>query len=114
VEPDLFTEAERLRDAGLRKVEANSDGWINLALIALHQERREALKAGNGDFIFTVNNIKSLVLIDVGKPHHHNAWGALVKAAMKKGLIVDTGGWIRSTEPKSHARRIPTYRWGDK
>jgi len=45
----------------------------------------------------------------VGHPNHHNAWGALVSLAVKRGLLVPTGELVPMRTPKSHARRTPVY-----
>jgi hypothetical protein len=42
-------------------------------------------------------------------PHHHNAWGALVRSARIKGLLSEIG-FEKAKTKKSHARRVLTYR----
>jgi len=43
-------------------------------------------------------------------PHHHNAWGALTGALVRRGVIEDTGRLVKSQDPRSHARRQPVWR----
>ena len=45
-------------------------------------------------------------------PHHHNAWGSLIRTAVHRGLIGGTGRWTRMRGPKSHARPTQIYRVG--
>ena len=59
---------------------------------------------------FTGEDLRLRLETRIGKPHHHNAMGALVKQALKLGLIERTGGFRAMTEPKSHARMTAVYR----
>ena len=43
------------------------------------------------------------------EPHHHNAWGSLIMAALRKGLLRHTGRYAPMTVKRSHARRTPVY-----
>lgn len=43
-------------------------------------------------------------------PHHHNAWGAAANAAVRKGLLIDTGERRPMRLRTSHARKTPLYR----
>ena len=42
-------------------------------------------------------------------PHHHNAWGALIRSAVKTGILIDTGTVRQMKDVASHARRTPIY-----
>lgn len=44
------------------------------------------------------------------RPHHPNAWGALVRSAVKLGLLIETGLYTKMTDVRSHARRTAIYR----
>lgn len=113
VTTDLFGHegdtAIKRRDRALKTVADNSGDWMGLALIALRNSipvpdvNREE---------FTVEDIKRWIVPMVGKPHSHNAYGALMRAAMLQNIIEDTGKWTRSKSLKSKARKIPIYRWG--
>ena len=43
------------------------------------------------------------------EPHHHNAWGALVMYAVRKGYLSHTGRYEPMKVSRSHARRTPVY-----
>lgn len=52
-----------------------------------------------------------VILIGKGiRPHHPNAWGALVQQALKLGLILETGLYTKMTDVRSHARKTQIYR----
>ncbi len=44
------------------------------------------------------------------KPHHHNAWGALIMNAVRLKLILPTGRDTKMKDRRSHARKTPIYR----
>ena len=44
------------------------------------------------------------------EPHHSNAWGAVVRTAVGRGLLMPTGQWRKMTLKTSHARQTPVYR----
>lgn len=55
-------------------------------------------------------------LVDRGyvrPPHHHNAWGAAVRVAVARGLLLPTGRRFKMKDENSHARKTDEYvRWG--
>lgn len=83
--------------------------------VALHAGS-EFMKAG----LFAISNIKGedvtgeavrVILIGQGiKPHHPNAWGSLVRQAIKLGLLIETGLYTKMTDVRSHARKTQIYR----
>ena len=42
-------------------------------------------------------------------PHHSNAWGGVIGALQKRGLLVRTGEYRRMGDVRSHARETPVY-----
>lgn len=46
----------------------------------------------------------------IPEPHHHNAWGAVMNAAAKRGLIESTGTYTKSTRGEAHARVLQVWR----
>ena len=44
------------------------------------------------------------------KPRHDNAWGALARTAVRRGLLVPTGEIRKSRRKQAHSRRCPVYR----
>lgn len=83
--------------------------------VALHAGS-EFMKAG----LFAIANIRNedvtgeairVILVGKGiKPHHPNAWGILVRQAVKLGLLIETGLYTKMTDVRSHARKTQIYR----
>jgi hypothetical protein len=48
---------------------------------------------------------------DVGEPASPNAWGAIALCLSRRGVIAKTGVWRKSSDPRSHARMQPEWRW---
>ena len=99
--PDLFTAAEA-RDAALARVAENAGSeWMNDACAALR--RFDGAQGTGEDF--------RVWLTELGiTPHHHNAWGALVRTARSRGILHPTGEYRKMKTVKSHARETPVYR----
>lgn len=103
MEHDLFSyaEAKAARDKGIAKVTERSESWQEKAVALLHaypedQAISEELRVWLSDRI--------------GEPHHHNATGAMIKRAIRHGVIERTGQWRKCRTKKSHARESPVYR----
>jgi len=58
----------------------------------------------------TGEDIRHAIEVRGVRPHHHNAWGALIMAAVRKELIQKTGRLVKMKDPRSHARQTPIYR----
>ena len=106
-QPDLFAAplpppAKLERDKALYIVADNSESWIDKACRAMRflSVRRD----------WTGEDIRLTLETVVGAPHHHNAWGALIKRAINEGLIHYTGKHVHMRTLKSHARQTPVYR----
>jgi hypothetical protein len=97
-QPDLFG-AIAERDEALRRV--GSGSWSDFAL--------EELRALQG-LMGTAEDFRLMISPIVGKPHHHNAWGALIKKAVSAGVLVPTGQHRQMRTKRSHARQTPVYR----
>ena len=97
--------AEVRRDQALKLVIAHTPpGWSRRYYEkALEQPRlKEPFSAE--DFRFFVTPV-------IGKPHHHNAWGAHWNLLKELGWIVPSGQWKHMQGPKSNARSTFTYYW---
>jgi peroxiredoxin len=92
------TRSELARDAALARV-ARPD-FMSAALAALADL--------DGDF--TGEEIRIWLTQRGIVPHHSNAWGALIRAAVVRHLIEETGEWRKMRAVSSHARRTPVYR----
>lgn len=97
---DLFG-AIQARDSALDQVSGHAGEWMDKALFAVANI--------NTGFELTGEDIRLRVADRVGNPHHHNAWGALIKAALKQKLITPTGKQRAMQTVKSHARKTPLY-----
>lgn len=93
------------RDKGIRQVTDHNQSWHDGALKALEKLR------GTGKTM-TGEQMRFWLAGEVGFPKHPNAWGALINAAVKVGLIQDTGDQSQMTATRSHARRTPVWRFG--
>lgn len=91
-------DAIKERDAALASVAANAGSWMERGL--------EAIGALPKSFTGTAEEIR--LEIKVPPPHHHNAWGALIRVAVKRGLLAEIGMGQMKTK-RSHARRTPLY-----
>jgi hypothetical protein len=102
MQPDLF-EALLARDEALETVIENAGhDWKAKALTLIATMQKGTLATGE--------DLRLAISEKVGDPHHHNAYGALIMNAVRKGFIAPTGRYVRMKTPKSHARATPLYR----
>jgi hypothetical protein len=92
-------EGELRRDAGITAVIDNNKDWMDVAISRLRYLDFD--EATGEDF---------RMLLELPEPKHSNAWGAFVRTAIARGLIVPTGNWVKMRDPRSHARMTPLYR----
>lgn len=92
-------DAIRARDDALGRVSRNAGSYTDRAL--------EQIRTIDGEF--SGEDIRLLVESRIGKPHHHNAWGAIIRTAIKQGAIQRTGRMAQMNTRRSHARMTPTY-----
>lgn len=60
---------------------------------------------------FSVDDYRELAEAEgVGRPHHVNAWSALVRLGGRRGWFHRTGEFRPSRRPEAHSRMIPIYR----
>lgn len=99
---DLFewNAGEEARDEALFKVTENCKPWMESALAVVPDIPMVE---------FTGEDLRHFVVAKVGSPHHSNAFGAMVNAAVRKGLITATGEWRKMKLKSSHARKTPVY-----
>ncbi len=96
---DLFTAADA-RDEGIDIVSNNALSWFDQAASYISQ-----MNAWTG----TGEDMRMLITQVIGEPHHHNAWGAMIMAAVRKGDLIKTGEMRKMVGDKSHARMTPVY-----
>jgi hypothetical protein len=100
-----MSQAEMFRDEAIARVEANSQGWVAQALLAIR-----AVPSG---WRGTAEALRLQLLTQgLPSPHHHNCWGALIMTAVKKNLLCKTGKMEHMKTKKSHARLTPEYKRG--
>jgi hypothetical protein len=92
---DLF-DGKAARDEGISSVAVNNKAWMAAALAVVRQ-----LPYG---WRGLSENIRVIIEQSVGKPTHPNAYGALIRAATKGGLLRPTGRRLHMRKVSSHAR----------
>ena len=100
-----FTQAIVARDEGIAKVADNSQPWFARDYVALAQ----FCKSNRGAEVIGEDIRRALM--DQGlKPHHPNAWGALIRCAVKDEYLHRTGAWRSPSAVASHGRPTSVYR----
>lgn len=97
--------ARAARDAGLLAVTDANVTWLAKALVLLALMRQEHAEA-TGEMMRAW-----LLKRGLEQPSSSHAWGALVRCAMTRGVIADTGRVMSMATVKSHARRTPVWRF---
>jgi len=99
---DLFDLAEgrRLQAEGIERVSLNAGNFIQRGLAAI-----AVLPPGR----YTGETIRAKLLAKEIAPHHPNAWGALILAAIKRGMLHHTGHYVPMRSKKSHAHKNEVY-----
>lgn len=99
----LQVSARSTRDSALDRVAANSNPYPERALSEIAKLRGE----------YTGEEIRLRLESSIGRPHHHNAWGAIINQAVRRGLLRKTGEYRQMSTIKSHARATPVYVAGE-
>jgi len=93
-------EGKARRDESMEQVSDNSGDFIDLGLSAIKGMLRQY---ATGEDIRISLQASGIV------PHHHNAWGALIRTAIKRGLLFPTERFVNMRDAKSHARMTRVY-----
>lgn len=100
---DLFV-ARQARDEGIAKTVLKNESWLERCISKL-----KTMKLC-GHVVVTGETIRVWMLANgIENPSSPHAWGALVRTAMKRGLLRDTGRQEQMMTEKSHARRTPLW-----
>lgn len=92
------------RDKALRRVASRSGEWIKRALRMLPEIRyKSALSTVTGE------DVRVWLEQRMEPPHHHNAYGALIRMAIQKNVLRPTGKFVQMRTKKSHARMTQVY-----
>lgn len=96
---------EELKEEATKRVwERSSEVWRKQALRLV-----QCLAASGGEI--TIDDVREAARCSgLYEPHHHNAWGALMHQAARKGFIVRTDIFRKSTRPEAKARMIRVWR----
>lgn len=93
--------AEAYRDEALAKTASNNEDWMDAGMAVIRR-----LRTGTR---WTGEDLRLCLGPRIGKPSHHNAWGALIMKARRSGLLIPTGRLLNMQTPKSHARATMEY-----
>lgn len=96
-------DARQARDEGIAKVEVVNVTWLGASLALLSSMKAEGHTTATGEGIRIWLTAAGIV------PSSPHAWGMLIRTAMKRGLIKDTGRQVQMFTEKSHARRTPLW-----
>jgi hypothetical protein len=92
------------RDEGIRRVAVNAGEWRERA-----SEMIEGLARRLPDF--TADEVREEAeRVGLGEPHHFNAWGAVMMAAARRGLIRKTMTVRPSQRKEAHGHCNPVWR----
>lgn len=97
-----MTESEQLRDKAIAKVRVANADWMKEGLLLMDVVSPGAKVTGE-------DLRKALTLYGLASPTHPNAWGALVRTAVKRGRLIPTNELRNMTDPRSHARLTRVY-----
>lgn len=100
-----FTAAVVARDAGIQRAADHAgEDWMSQAVedfAAFLRARGEAtLEQWRFDWLARGRPA----------PATHKAFGAVASSAARKGLVVNTGRYVRAVSPKTHAHPVPVWR----
>jgi hypothetical protein len=94
---------ETARDNALNVVLDNAGDW--------KEQVREYVKRLPPGMELLGEKVRTLCLDRGVKPHHHNAWGAMIKTLVKEGYLEPIAGRFEAMKAKgSHARKTQVYR----
>jgi len=94
---------ETRKTTGIALVWEHADPWGDQALAVIDRVPLE----WEGLF----EELRPVIIAEVGAPHHSNAWGALGRTCRLRRVLFPTGEWRKSREMASNnARTAPVYR----
>ena len=105
---DLFghpmTDPGEIRKAhGIAQVLEHAEPWGDQALAVIERV------SSHWEGLF--EELRPVIIAEVGAPHHSNAWGALGRTCRLRHVLFPTGEWRKSREMASNnARTAPVYR----
>jgi hypothetical protein len=106
-----FIASVEARDAGLSQTSKNNREWLALALLQIEQFAIGEHEWSNLEHGFIGEDLRTMLIPLIGKPSTPHCYGALVRTAIRRGLIEETGQLRAMKAVNSHARRSMVYRW---
>jgi hypothetical protein len=103
--------ADQALEEALNRVKNNNEQWMALALVQLRQFALSHDAWANTEHGITGEDIRFMLLPHIGHPTTPKAWGALIGAAIKQGIIEATGAYRKMKDVRSHSRKTPVYRF---
>jgi len=91
------------RDEALRRVRDNAGLSWQVQATNLLMRQQAGLELTGEDLRMACLDVEIV-------PHHHNAWGGLISALVREGILVPTGRYRKMRAPGSHARETKIYR----
>lgn len=88
---------EQLKLRGIQKVEKRNHAWINRSI-----EIIQGMASGE---LLCIDDLRGKLF---SLPSHHNAFGALMSAASKRGLVKRIS-YEKSRRPEAHSRMVATW-----
>ena len=97
----MFPDELAARDAAMAVVLDNADrDW--------REQATEIVRALGGEV--TGEDIRLACKVEGIEPHHPNAWGAMVNAWIRDGLLEPTRRYVAMKATGSHGRKTQVYR----
>lgn len=94
--------AKRAGDEAMAQVASHNPSWMEKAITHIR-----AFSAGGA---LTGEQIRySVTNAGLGEPGSPNAWGALIRLAIKRGYLIHSGRYEPMTDKRSHGRKTPVY-----
>ncbi len=90
----------KARNEAIEQVSSNATDFMHKAIVEIAMLEKAEYSGEDIRLILTEKGIT---------PHHHNAWGALISHATRKGLLENTGRLKKSRIITSHAKKSFIY-----
>jgi len=103
---DFTGNGQQARDEGIEEVRGHNETWMERCMHCLPDFRRARRREP-----FIGEDLRHFCEMRGHVPKHHNAWGALLMNAVRRGIIEGTGQYRQMEDKSSHARASQLYRF---
>jgi hypothetical protein len=100
-----YLAAQQARDEGLQRVTDHGEDYHARALALI-----PTLRSAIGD-TFQGEDIRAALVERIGHPHSHKIWGAIIRTAVKREIIIGTGEYRACRSVRTHAHPTQVYAW---